>query len=304
MATLNSIDFLISNTYGTGGTNKPSGFKAGDFLIPGQVNRGVAITNTFPSFIKVIPETTILTVTFTSSTPTTASINLLNAVVAPRTRIVNFAESELALELESPTLVTASANNAGYSINFSGYDQWEQKTFSSQVSSGSGNVATSNVCFKYFTNITVTLNAPLTGDDTNTITIKIGGNVELPYTDYGNSNFLLNVIDSTEAASNIPFITMDSPTSPDFTATNAFSYTTANWTTPITASSGTPRPIIIPNIESTNSILLFSQQIVYPTNELPNLKATPVVFSEDNLTNVIGIKNYTDGWQPWTGGIL
>lgn len=295
---LTTVDNLIGNTYGTGGTNKPSGFKAGDFMIPGQVNRGVTITNTFPSQLIVLPEIVIFTYTFTADSPLIVSLNLMNSLAPSLTPIVNFTSRELALLLLAPTRVSASANNQPYNMIVSGYDQYEQKTVSVQASSGVGNIAVTNVCYNYLSNITLSLNTPLSGDQTNTVTIQIGGNVELPYTDYGNENFLLNVIN---AQTFVPYVTMDGPEA-DYTPTYAFLYTPANWNTPITASTGSPRPVIFPIETSTTNIILMSQQVIYPTNNFPSLKAAPIAFSEDNLTNVIGIKNYTQGWLPWDGG--
>lgn len=298
---LQSVDSLIGNTYSTGGTNKPSGFKSGDFMIPGQVNRGVTITNSYPGFLSVIPYTTILTYTFTAATPSTVSLNLMNGQVTDISEVINFTNDELVLKLLSPTVLTATSDNFDYTMNVSGYDQYEQKTFSSQQDAGDENVAQTNVCFKYISNITISLATPLTGNETNTITIQAGGIIELPYTDYENSNFLLSVVEASGSTNSNPYITMDGAEE-TFVATNAFEYQTASWTSPITASTGTPRPYIKPTLGATSGIDLISQQIVFPTNEYPNLKATFVQFSEDNLTNVIGLKNYTQGWLPWDGG--
>lgn len=298
---LQSVDSLIGNTYGTGGTNKPSGFKAGDFMIPGQVNRGVTITNSYPAYLSVLPITTILTYTFTANTPSTVSLNLLNGQVTDISEVVNFTDGELVLKLLSPTVLIATSDFYDYTMDVSGYDQYEQKTFSTQTSAGESNLAQTNVCLKYLSNVTLSLTAPLTGNQTNTVTIQVGGIIELPYTDYGNRNFLLNVVEASGSLNSAPYITMDG-SEEDFSATYAFVYQPASWINPITASTGTPRPYIKPTSNAVAGIDLISQQIVYPTNEYPNLKATFVQFSEDNLTNVIGLKNYTQGWLPWDGG--
>lgn len=306
----NTYDYIkqIQQLYKTAGTVFADGLRLGEYSqttnmegtsdgTPGVMCRTFNIVATDPNTIFLNP---FSIPTVTAPETFTLKLGLNPLAVNPGATLVQV-QSTTAIKLDCSRLLNFQSVGPGdASFRISGFDDYFQKVCV-DIGPVTADATYPTRCLRYITNITC-----LSSLGAQTINISTSNFFELPYTDYG-------CVPPMMCLSTIGpyYAQVQAAGSPTFQTTVGGSYKRANWTTPLTNTLGTVRPIV-QNLwnqgGNTQSISGFMGVYGYgyspdfvELNPIPVNPIIPVIPVNNDPRAIIGIEQYSDGWLDWAG---
>ena len=294
------------------GSNFRTGFTAGQIQIPGEVAPGVPVGLPIPYTIKFPkPATVIYTTSGLSLTETTQTFLPISGFAPANGTIVPVDSTNTMYMLDyarvlSATLTALSTPDTNVNIFVSYIDMYGNPGFKKTVLNNVDTDFTALVAPLGICSIYITSDAPVTA----TLQFKVENEFELPITDYGLDSQLLMVSANNFDDFNGLWMCTANDTSPylyqwDGAYINAFPTST---TPSLLNANPRPRFEIANNGEDFGSTIenytfTFIQnvyglgsgtQFVNPT--LPSIGVSTTLLEE-----IIGPKNFTEGFTPWRG---
>ena len=275
-----------------------NGMQVGNFPIPGSIGRGIQVGNSVPYVFTPVAGGLISTAVI-DGTSGFIPLSGVEVETPGATKLKPLAQNnEYVLVLDCPRLIQVSSD-VPITVNFSGYTRYFEKFYSSIVSEldDANYVAEINLAPAMISSIEVICTHPMLPLNL-TVNLLTNDTYELPYTDLG-LNIMLESFVGIDANNNPTLGVVSGETTPLTFVFDLDNYQHANWLTPITINSGSPRPLVKSPVSAGQ---LSFTQIVYPLGDIPDILQVNMDGKDISKgEHVYGIPVYSDGFTSWKG---